>query len=215
MGLPKPYFERAGIQLFCGDCRELLPLLERGRVDLVLTDPPYGHGAKWSGGTWAANPIYDAAFDWDCEPVDDSTLARVIALADDAIVWGGNYYALPPSRCWLAWVKNQILPTMADAEFAWTSFNRPSKIFDSRRNPDGKRHHPTQKPLALFRWCLAMKPNAAVVCDPFTGSGTTLLAAAELGRRCIGIEREERYCEIAAKRLESYQPALPLPEVAD
>jgi site-specific DNA-methyltransferase (adenine-specific) len=195
----KPYYEDAACTIYHGDCREVLPLL--GPVDVVIADPPYGHGDRWSGGTWAANPIYDLAFDWDSKPIDADLLALVVASAPVAIVWGGNYYSLPPSRCWLSWVKTSQMETMADFELAWTNLDRPAKQFRESRNPDGKREHPTQKPETLMRWCLGFCPAQGTILDPFVGSGTTLVAAKRLGRKAIGIELEEKYCEIAAKRL--------------
>ena len=195
----KPYYEHAGITIYHGDCRDVLPGLPS--VGAVVTDPPYGHGEMWSGGTWASNPIYDLAFQWDATPVSQETLQMVVAAAPLAIVWGGNYYQMPPSRCWLVWEKSSKMATMADCELAWTNLDRPAKLFCEQRNPDGKREHPTQKPLSLMRWCLSFVPDGTVL-DPFMGSGTTLRAAKDVGRSAIGIEREEKYREIAAKRLQ-------------
>lgn len=203
----KPYYEHGGITIYHGDCRNVLPSVWFG-ADAVVTDPPYGHGDKWSGGTWATNPIYELAFKWDAKPVDADLLALVIASAPVAIVWGGNYYTLPPSRCWLSWAKTSLMETMADFELAWTNLDRPSKQFREHRNPDGEREHPTQKPISLMRWCLGFVPGDGAIIDPFMGSGSTLRAAKDVGRRAIGIEIEERYCEIAAKRLA--QEVLPL-----
>jgi site-specific DNA-methyltransferase (adenine-specific) len=112
-----------------------------------------------------------------------------------------NYYALPPSRGWLAWLKPEGMETLADFELAWTTLDRPAKVFRSPRNPDGKREHPTQKPLDLMQWCLRFFPAARSVLDPFSGSGTSLVAAKNLGLTAVGIEREERYCEVTARRL--------------
>ena len=197
-----PYYEdgKSGITIYCADCRDVLSQLVRG--DLVLTDPPYGHGDKWAGGTWATNPIYKAAFQWDAQTADTDTMNLVLRAAPNVIIWGGNYYALPPSRCWLAWEKTNGMATMADFELAWTNFDRPAKLFRAASNPDGVREHPTQKPLSLMRWCLSFVPNAHVVIDPFCGSGTTLRAAKDAGMKAIGIEIDERYAEIAARRLE-------------
>lgn len=197
----KPYYSEKGTTIYHGDCREILPGLEP--VDLVLTDPPYGHGELWSGGTWGAASIYSQdAKRWDAEKFPQDDIPKIIAAGEHCIIWGGNYYILSPSRCWLAWDKTQKIPTMADFELAWTNFERPSKSFTECRNPDSNgmpREHATQKPLSLFKWCLTFAEGS--VCDPFMGSGTTLRAAKDLGRRAIGIEIEERYCEIAAKRL--------------
>jgi site-specific DNA-methyltransferase (adenine-specific) len=202
----KPYYEHAGIAIYHGDCKEVLPAL--GTFDLLLTDPPYGHGDRWSGGTWANNPIYELAFKWDASTVSAETMRLVLGSAKTQIVWGGNYYALPPSRCWLAWEKDSKMPTMADFELAWTNMDRPSKLLRERRNPDGQREHPTQKPESVMRWCLSFAPEIKTVVDPFLGSGTSLRAAKDMGLAAVGIDIEERYCEIAAKRLS--QEVLPL-----
>lgn len=198
----KPYYDHAGITIYHGDCREALPNV---KVDAIVTDPPYGLGDKWSGGTWASDEMYKDARRWDSSTFNG--LEAIVAKAGEAIVWGGNYYSLPPSRCWLAWEKSQRMPTMADIELAWTNLDMPSKSWIEGRNPDGKRLHPTQKPLSLMKWCLGFVESSTIV-DPFAGSGTTLVAAKNLGLHAIGIEIEERYCEIAAKRLS--QEVLPL-----
>ena len=143
----EPYYSHAGITIYHGDCREILPTLPK--CDLLLTDPPYGHGTHWQGGTWGAAQMYRDAEVWDAEKIPDELLSLVLSCAAAAIIWGGNYYSLPPSRCWLAWVKNPAMDTMADFELAWTNFDRPAKKFIENRNPDGKRQHPTQKPLDM------------------------------------------------------------------
>lgn len=190
-----PYYEHAGITLYLGDCREVLPTVT---ADVLVTDPPYGLGDRWSGGTWASNPIYDEAKRWDQSTFPE--MPSLVAAYPQAIVWGGNYYELPPSRCWLSWEKTSRLTTMADFELAWTNLARPSKAWREDRNPDGKRDHPTQKPVSLMKWCLGFVP-AGIIIDPFCGAGSTLLAAKELGRKAIGIEVCERYCELTARRL--------------
>ena len=206
------FYEEPGITLYCGDCREVLPLLRcpntsycieacDGRCQplALVTDPPYGLGERWQGGTWGAAPMYEDARRWDADAFPAEALAEMVTRAAGAVVWGGNYYPLPPSRCWLAWRKSSSMATLADFELAWTSLDRPSKLFTEDRNPDGRRYHPTQKPLSLMTWCLSFVEGD--VLDPFAGSGTTLEAAKRLGRRAIGIEIEPKYCEIAVKRL--------------
>ncbi len=200
MNLPKPYYHdaRAGITIYNGDCREILPLLPK--ADLILTDPPYGLGERWTGGTWGANQIYEEARKWDVK-IKENEMEFILSHGKDAIVWGGNYYKFPPSRGFLAWVKIPKMDTMADLEYAWTTFDRPSKLFTETRNSNGNRQHPTEKPITLLSWCIQQTDSNTII-DPFMGSGTTLRAAKDLGRKAIGIEIEERYCEIAAKRLQ-------------
>lgn len=197
----KPYYEHAGITIYHGDCREILPTLPK--ADAVITDPPYGAG-------YAANPIVGKgrtqsnhqAQVWDNRPFPEIDL--IIAAAPRVAIWGGNYYALPPSRGWLVWYKPDSPPSMADCELAWTNVDKNAAHFAwSIAATNGERiGHPTQKPEALIRWTAQqIAPNAQTILDPFMGSGTTLVAAKNLGRKAIGIEIEERYCEIAAKRL--------------
>ena len=191
----KPYYEHAGITIYHGDCREILPGL--GPVDLVLTDPPYGIGDK--GGKWGRK----AELAWDSHVVDG--LGFILDAGEEQIIWGGNYYPLPPSRGWLVWYKRDSVPSAADVELAWTSFDMNSRLIDQTISATNAERvgHPTQKPLRVMAWCLSFAPDDChLILDPFMGSGTTLVAAKQLGRRAIGIEIDERYCEIAAKRLE-------------
>jgi len=188
----KPYYQDSAVTIYHGDCREILPDL--GRFDLLLTDPPYG--LNMSGGTWGKkmDTVYQK---WDSKPAD---IAHLFQFSEKAIVWGGNYFTLPPSRCWLVW-KKPFFPTMADCEMAWTNFDANSRVKELGRSPDGKQFHPTQKPVALMSWCIGIAGDVENILDPFMGSGTTLRAAKDLNRKAIGIEIEEKYCEIAAQRM--------------
>lgn len=208
----RPYYQRSGITIYHGDCREVLPELETGSVDLVLTDPPYGIGVNRMTLGNGARRIERGDRDWDAEPAD---LSGVLLLDVPMIIWGGNYFGLPPSRCWLVWDKGTGDNDYSDCELAWTNQDRVTKRYfyswvgaNAYEPREGRRLHPTQKPVSLMRWCIRLQPNTTTILDPFMGSGSVLRAAKDLGRRCIGIEIEERYCEIAAERLE--QEAMPL-----
>jgi hypothetical protein len=122
-----------------------------------------------------------------------------------AIVWGGNYIGLPPSRGWLVWRKTNAAPTFADAELAWTNIDMNIRTFHAPVGPglSDRVAHPTQKPLPLMEWCLSFLPNAKSILDPFMGSGTTLVACAKSGRAGIGIERDPEYFDIACRRVEA------------
>lgn len=213
MDIPfEPYYDKDGITIYNADCKQVLPFL--GRVDVLLTDPPYGIDADnrdriLSRGKLATPRDYGES-NWDKEPPPRWFLEAAQDTAQVAIIWGGNYYGLPASSCWLVWDKDNGTNDFADCELAWTNMNRAVRKFKWRWNGmlqeqmgDKKenRVHPTQKPLALMRWCLSLVPEAKTVLDPFMGSGTTLVAAKLEGRIAVGIERDERYCEAAVKRL--------------
>lgn len=194
----KIYWQDAQCTIYHGSAEELI---DRGElIDCLLTDPPYGIGARMIGG---ANAGYDVGMMADQREWDQHTFSRMselLALAGEAIVWGGNYYAMPPSRGWLVWDKSPKLATMADVELAWTSMDRNSKSYSCSRNMRN-RQHPTQKPLTLMQWCIGFFSSGGIIVDPFMGSGTTLVAAKNLGRMAVGVESREEYCEIAKRRL--------------
>lgn len=188
--------------LYLGDCMDILPTLPK--VDAVITDPPYGLGKRMQGGTWGAQDHNSGFLKWDLEAKQE-WIDSIIALGVDSIIWGGNYFTVPATRCWLVWNKVNAVPTMADFEMAWTNIDKPAKRFD---HPVGRVEfgHPTQKPLPLMSWCVEqLKNNPQTILDPFMGSGTTGVAAVQMGRKFIGIEREPKYFEIACKRIEDAQ----------
>lgn len=206
----KPYYEHGGITIFHGDCRDILPHLEP--VDLVLTDPPYGigeaRGKNKSRSNMARSKDYGFS-SWDDAPPDQETILNVISKGSHSILWGGNYFSgLPPSPCWLVWDKDNGANDFADCELAWTNMEKAVRKIKFRwagmLQQDMKnkevRWHPTQKPVPVISWALQLGGGQTVL-DPFMGSGTTLRAAKDLGRKAIGIEIEEKYCEIAVKRL--------------
>ena len=187
--------------LYNTDCLKYMKTCPDKSFDLCLTDPPYGINSKMKGGTWGINSIYKEMLEWDYV-VGQEYFDEIMRVSKNQIIWGGNLYPLPPSRCWLAWIKTEAMDTLADFELAWTSFDKLSKKFKERRNPDGKRVHPTQKPLDLFRWCLEKfsQPND-IIFAPFLGSGTTAIVCKELNRKCVGVEINPNYFKLAEDRL--------------
>ena len=201
--------------LYCGDCMDVLPTLPR--VDAVITDPPYGIGITRSNRIAVSRGF--GGNNWDDLAPTPEQMQAVIASGVQAIVWGGNYFWLPPTRCVLIWDKQNDGRDFADLEMAWTNIDSVARIFRMRpMSMDGGKQHPTQKPEALMQWCVA-KTTGQVVLDPFMGSGTTGVACAQMGRKFIGIEREPRYFDIACERISRAQaqgtlfaPAASLPE---
>jgi site-specific DNA-methyltransferase (adenine-specific) len=206
--------ESEPVVLVQGDCLELLPLLPAGAVDAVVTDPPYGIRRHMQGGTWAKRNVYihDGSA-WDEKPLDPVRLEATIKAAPKVVIWGGNYFNLPPSRCWLVWSKPERNFTMAEAELAWTNIDAPVRVFNWPRI--GHRPlHPTQKPVELMAWCMDRMKLGEVILDPFAGSGTTALACLMTGRRCLAIEIDAHYHAVARKRIDDYMAAGPLFEAA-
>lgn len=201
--------------LYQADCAALLPTL--GRFDAVITDPPYGilnlEGAgsttairksprQVGSGTLKNRILNTSNVGWDIAPAAE-VLDQIRGMSGAQVIWGGNYFPLPPARGILVWDKEQPWPNFSQVELAWTSINRPAAIFrlsGTRGTPE--KVHPTQKPLALMVWCLGFLPDAKTVIDPFMGSGTTGVAAVQMGRQFTGIERDPAYFAIACRRIE-------------
>jgi DNA modification methylase len=183
-------------QLILGDCREILPTL--GKVEAVLTDPPYGIGI-------AANPVRQKheRLSWDDNVTSSELINQVRNAAIWQIIWGGNYFDLPPAQHFLIWDKVQPENfSLAMCEQAWTNMSKPAKMF-KRHVVSYQKYHPTQKPLELMKWCIEQLPNnCTTILDPFMGSGTTGVACVHFGRKFIGIEIEPKYFEIACRRIE-------------
>jgi site-specific DNA-methyltransferase (adenine-specific) len=217
-GIEPYHIEKAGI-IYCADSKShILP-----PADLLLTDPPYGIGFKFrnkrggrAGLDWGSSKNGDHNPDWmmvqgDEKPFDPGSLLKY----ENLVIWGANNFAdkLPSSRGWLVWDKlgNKKPCDFGDCELAWTSKNMSIRIWrqlwrgivrEGRENVvNGPKVHPCQKPVELMKWCINFFPESNIILDPYMGSGSTLIAAKELGKKFIGIEISEEYCAIAVKRL--------------
>ena len=196
-----------GQTLILGDCLDVMPVL--GRFDAVVTDPPYGINI-------AANPVRQKhqKKSWDAKPVGQEHLDAMFAASAEQLIWGGNYFTLPPSRGFLVWDKKQPENfSLAMCEFAWWSRDHNAKVY-SRSVLGYEKSHPTQKPVDLMQWCLGFMPHAATILDPFAGSGSTGVACVNMGRSFTGIELDPDYFEIMCKRIDEAcrSPRLALPE---
>lgn len=211
---PRPYYDEGGITIYHGDCRELLP--ELGTFDLELTDPPYGlavqtefasRRGRYDRKRHAARKDHPPIAG-DERPFDPSPLLTV---APAIILWGANNYAsrLPDSPMWLSWDRVTDGTDSTDVELAWVWGHRYRTVRKfvhqwcgvrrASENGEGSLH-PTQKPVALMRWCLSFFPEARTVVDPYMGSGPVARACKDAGLRYVGIDLVERYCEISARR---------------
>lgn len=214
-------FERVVIgnaTLYRGDCLDVLPTL--GKVDADVTDPPYGilnlagdgsttavrkSPRQQGSGTLKNRLLNTSDVRWDIAPSAE-LFDLLRASSRWQVIWGGNYFPLPPARGVLVWDKEQPWPNFSQAELAWTNLNRPAALFResaTRGTPD--KVHPTQKPLSLMAWCLSLLPDRHTVRDVFMGSGTTGVASLQMGSNFIGIERDPEYFDIACRRIENAQ----------
>lgn len=217
--------------LFLGDCREVIASFpECFRVGAVVTDPPYGIGAdarahKNSGrkhGKQAAPKRDYEKSDWDSETPPVEMFDAIRRMSEFQIIFGGNFFPLPPSRCWLVWDKVNGDNYFADCELAWTNMDKPIRRLEwmwngmLRRGGEARNSHPTQKPLGVMEWCLGHLPPVKSVLDPYMGSGTTGVACVKRKIPFIGIEREPKYFDIACSRIESAsnQPDILIPDNA-
>ncbi len=195
-------------ELYLGDCSEILPHLPK--VDACITDPPYGINENSkkvaSRGKLAAAKDY-GEFSWDKEPPAADLIQAIRDKGDFQAFFGGNYFGLPATSCWLVWDKLNGDNDFADCELCWTNWPKAVRRLQWRwngmiRQGNEERYHPTQKPLEVMKWVIELCPRAETILDPFMGSGTTGVAAIQLGRKFIGIEREPKYFKIACGRIE-------------
>lgn len=178
------------------DCLSFMKQLPDKCIDLVVTDPPYGIGI--------ANNPFRQKFekeDWDEKPITDEYINEMFRVSKEQVIWGGNYFNLHPSQCFYVWDKVQPQDfSSAMCEQAWVSRQSPAKLY-KKRVLSFTKFHPTTKPVDLMAWCINFFPEANIIFDPFAGSGTTLVAAKQLGRKWLGCEISEKYCHIANERL--------------
>lgn len=211
--------------LYLGDCRAIVPDIARGQFEAIITDPPYGIDFNHSGAhgrfngvgvTKAARARGNHPVIGDNEPFDPRPW---LGFCDNVIMWGADHFypRLPDSGRWLAWNKlGDMEPwdSFSDVEFAWHSKEAAARIFnmkwkgiacDKRGEDNGLRVHETQKPIALMRWCIQQADNPRIILDPYMGSGTTGVAAAQAGLTFVGIEIAERHFQKACERIENAQ----------
>lgn len=221
-------FEIGEHRLLCGDSTDtnnLDLLLQNKKPELLLTDPPYGidYGGMLKGkgdGKGGADKngwkSYDAP-DWDKSRPEQSVFNYLLQITNNQVIWGGNYFAdiLPPSMGWLIWDKGQRGFSLADGEMAWTSFNNALRIKEYARAKANKedRKHPTQKPIEILNWCFEYadrhsKEEIKLVLDTYLGSGSIMVAAHQLNRKCYGMELDPKYCQVIIDRMRKLDPSL-------
>lgn len=201
MTLPQPYYQDDAVTIYLGDCKEIVPELEFG---CVLTDPPYGKGEKYGGQIQDSIALLTANVTWLASLGKPCALTvPVLRLWDvPRPQWVGVWHKPASFGFW-----NTPLYPHWEPVLIYNFEGKALSMDVWTANPEHPNGHPTPKPLELYRQLVNIMP-AGVILDPFMGSGTTLRAAKDLGRKAIGIEIEERYCEVAAKRMS--QSVMPL-----
>lgn len=196
---------------YCMDCMEGMKDIPDKYFELAIVVPPYGSesGIERTGGTWASK-FGKTIKEWDIAPGPEyfQELQRV---SQNQIIWGGNYFDLPPNRCFIIWRKAGIVEsfTMSMAEYAWTSFNENAKVFEWRANGQEDRFHPTQKPVALYKWLLKnYAKEGDKILDTHVGSASSLIACEEMGHKYLGFEIDPEYYAKGVKRLEEFNAQL-------
>ncbi len=201
------------------DCMEGMKEFPDKYFELAIVDPPYGLGDRLVEGGHKKNPMekyrkdYEAKR-WDKAP-DYIYFNELFRVSKNQIIWGGNYFELPPTRGIICWDKKIYLPTFSRWEMAWTSFDRPSKIFEFMQN-DENRFHPTQKPIALYTWLLNNYAHKGdKILDTHVGSASSLIACHNLGFQYVGFELDKEYYEQSLKRLETAKKQVSILDVIE
>jgi hypothetical protein len=194
-------------RLLCGDstkAEDVERLMGDESYDLLMTDPPYGIGASkmTMGSTQSSKPKSKRLS--NVQQWDDVRPPIAGFVTGTACIWGGNYFAneLPVSDDWLCWHKKNDGLSFGEFELAWTNYGKRTRILSHHWSGETKEHI-TQKPLPVIAWAIQQSQTTGTIFDPFLGSGTTLIAAEQLGRKCYGMEISPRYCDVIVKRWET------------
>ena len=201
----------SNISIYNEDSLQALRAMQDKQFDLAIVDPPYGIGDKFKGGkTGKMNFNEIVNKDWDKVPPVEYW-EQLFRVSKNQIVWGGNYFPLPPTRCFIVWDK--VISedfSLAMAELAWTSFDKLAKIYKLQVPKDGK-IHPTQKPVKLYKWLLNnYAERGAKILDTHLGSGSIAIACWDMGFDLTAYEIDKEYFDAACKRLDNHKKQLTL-----
>lgn len=189
------------------DCMEMMKEFPDKYFNLAIVDPPYGiNAAKMTMGKGSGNDLGKfRQKEWDNKPPDSAYFVELKRVSVNQIIWGGNYFVLGRSRCYLIWDKIDYNSDFASAELAWTSFDSVVKTFHHPRNTKEARIHPTQKPIQLYEWLLTKYAKKGdKILDTHLGSGSSAIACHNLGFDFVGCEIDKDYYEAAMKRINQH-----------
>lgn len=213
----KSYFKK-NISIYNTDCLEYMKNFPDKYFDISIVDPPYGIGYSKLVGIKKESDGFKKreSSDWDLFVPSEEYFYELFRVSKNQIIWGGNYFNLPPTRCYIIWDKVQRID-QADCEMAWTSFDSSARIFSyCRGNESGfapclkgvskqfANIHPTQKPVALYKWLLKKYAHKGQkILDTHGGSFSSAVACYEMGFDFYGTEINEEYFQKAVERIES------------
>lgn len=188
------------------DCLEYMKTIPDNHFDLAIVDPPYGLDKKSTHGRGKLkNRILNTGHiqDWDIKPTEEY-FNELFRVSKNQIIWGGNYFSLPPTRCFVVWDKQQPWENFSQAELAWTSFDKPAKMITISKSTGGGKIHPTQKPIELYAYLLRTFANIGdTILDTHLGSGSSRIAAYKLGFDFVGCEINQQYFQLQEQRFQS------------
>lgn len=206
------------IELLHDDCMNVMARYPDKYFELAIVDPPYGIGAENGYGQSNNNKIHAKEKEWDKLP-NENYFKELFRVSKEQIIWGGNYFSLPPTKGFIVWDKQQQGRNFADCEYAWTSFNGVAKIvkvrylepYECNIYNTVKRIHPTQKPVKLYRWLLHnYAKHGDKILDTHLGSGSIAIACHDMGFSLVGVEIDEDYYKAACKRFKEQTAQLKL-----
>lgn len=195
-------------QIILADCMNVMADIPDKYFELAIVDPPYGIGDRLCNGAGKHKNSrmrvqYENGTRWDAAP-EPNFFNMLFRISINQIIWGGNYFQLPATRGIIAWDKRQMMPTFSRWEYAWSSFDCPSRLYEQRTiDEPGSRIHPTQKPVSLYRWLLQnyAKPGDKII-DTHSGSGSCSIACHIEKHDFLAIEKDPDYHAASVKRLE-------------
>lgn len=187
------------IELLNCDCMTYMATLPDKAFDLAIVDPPYGIGVN-SMKMGDRKTVKPDSRKWDNEIPPPEYFAELFRVSKNQIIWGGNYFPLPPHKCFIVWDKAETMygRDFAECEQAWTSFDKPAKMYKMGPN-QLDRIHPTQKPVQLYRYCFDVFGGGKIL-DTHLGSGSSAIAAHQMGFDFVGCELDTDYYNAACKR---------------
>lgn len=201
------HYRNGNILMINADCTDVMKHIKDNEVELSCVDPPYGININNNIGRRKGNKKSEyAPISWDSEIPDEKYFSELFRVSQNQIIFGGNYFPLPPTPCWVLWDKG--FPedvSFAQFEMAWTSFPSSCKKFDMTSADPKNRIHPTQKPVALYKWLLSRyaKPGDRII-DTHGGSGSICIACRDLGYDLTWMELDKDYYDAACKRYKDH-----------